>query len=83
VATTIDSEEVQVEPSRKAIVIGYGPVGQLVVRLLRENQIVPTVIDSAEGEVALALTDFLLERLGISEEERHEKRKGVRDSVGA
>jgi CPA2 family monovalent cation:H+ antiporter-2 len=33
-------------PSRyRAVVVGYGPVGQIVCRLLRENQIDPTVIE--------------------------------------
>ena len=29
----------------RAVVVGYGPVGQIVCRLLRENQIDPTVIE--------------------------------------
>ncbi len=29
----------------RAIVIGYGPVGQTVARLLRENQIEPTIVE--------------------------------------
>jgi CPA2 family monovalent cation:H+ antiporter-2 len=33
------------EPSHRALVVGYGPVGRTLVRLLRENQIVPTVIE--------------------------------------
>jgi Trk K+ transport system NAD-binding subunit len=28
-----------------AVIVGYGPVGQTVARLLRENQIVPTVVE--------------------------------------
>jgi CPA2 family monovalent cation:H+ antiporter-2 len=171
VATTMNSEEAQphIDPARKAIVIGYGPVGQLVVRLLRESHVVPTVIElnpdtvtslnkegiraiygdashidtlsaaglgttsnliltaseisnarsliqsaknlnpnlkilartdylksrkelleagaqvviSAEGEVALAITDFLLEELGNSEYELEKIRTWVRDSVDA
>ncbi|WP_438483534.1 cation:proton antiporter [Oleiharenicola lentus] len=31
--------------SRRAIVVGYGPVGQTVSRLLRDNEIEPTVIE--------------------------------------
>ena len=33
------------DPSHQAIVVGYGPVGQTVTRLLRENEIEPTVIE--------------------------------------
>lgn len=29
----------------RAVVVGYGPVGQTVTRLLRENEIVPTVVE--------------------------------------
>jgi CPA2 family monovalent cation:H+ antiporter-2 len=32
-------------PRHRAIVVGYGPVGQTVTRLLGENEIVPTVIE--------------------------------------
>jgi CPA2 family monovalent cation:H+ antiporter-2 len=32
-------------PSHRAIVVGYGPVGQTVTRLLRESEIEPTVIE--------------------------------------
>ncbi len=31
--------------ARHAVVVGYGPVGRTLVRLLQENDIVPTVID--------------------------------------
>jgi monovalent cation:H+ antiporter-2, CPA2 family len=33
------------DPSHRAIVIGFGPTGRTVVRLLRENGIAPTVVD--------------------------------------
>jgi CPA2 family monovalent cation:H+ antiporter-2 len=33
------------DPAARAIVIGYGPTGRTVTRLLRENQIFPTVVD--------------------------------------
>jgi CPA2 family monovalent cation:H+ antiporter-2 len=32
-------------PSHRAIVVGYGPVGETVTRLLRDNEIEPTVIE--------------------------------------
>jgi CPA2 family monovalent cation:H+ antiporter-2 len=32
-------------PSHRAVVVGYGPVGRTVSRLLRENEIRPTVIE--------------------------------------
>ena len=37
--------ERKVDPSRRAVVIGYGPTGRTVVRLLRDNGIVPAVIE--------------------------------------
>ncbi len=33
------------DPSGRAIVIGYGPTGRTVTRLLRENDLAPTVVD--------------------------------------
>jgi CPA2 family monovalent cation:H+ antiporter-2 len=33
------------EPGYRALVVGYGPVGRTLVRLLRENGIAPTVIE--------------------------------------
>ncbi len=33
------------DPSHRAIVVGFGPTGRTVVRLLRENGIAPTVIE--------------------------------------
>jgi CPA2 family monovalent cation:H+ antiporter-2 len=35
----------QVSDAHRAVVVGYGPVGRTVARLLRENEIVPTVIE--------------------------------------
>jgi CPA2 family monovalent cation:H+ antiporter-2 len=33
------------QPRHRAIVVGYGPVGRTLVRLLQENEIVPSVIE--------------------------------------
>ncbi len=33
------------DPRHRAVIIGYGPVGRTVARLLRENGITPTIID--------------------------------------
>ncbi len=33
------------DPAHRAVVVGYGPTGRSVVRLLRDNGITPTVID--------------------------------------
>lgn len=35
----------EVDPTHRAVVVGYGPVGRSVTRLLRENEIEPTVIE--------------------------------------
>jgi len=32
-------------PQHRAVVVGYGPVGQTVTRLLQDNQIAPTIIE--------------------------------------
>jgi CPA2 family monovalent cation:H+ antiporter-2 len=33
------------DPAHRAVVIGYGPTGRAVVRLLRDNGITPTIVD--------------------------------------
>ena len=33
------------DPRHRAVVVGYGPTGRTVTRLLRENDIDPTVIE--------------------------------------
>ena len=38
-------EEKELTPRQRAIVIGYGPIGRLVVRLLQENEIEPTIVE--------------------------------------
>jgi CPA2 family monovalent cation:H+ antiporter-2 len=37
--------ETDADPAHRAVVIGYGPIGRTVARLLRENGVTPTVID--------------------------------------
>lgn len=37
--------ELQPAGRRRAVVVGYGPVGRTLIRLLRENEIEPTVIE--------------------------------------
>jgi CPA2 family monovalent cation:H+ antiporter-2 len=38
-------EEKGLTPRQRAIVIGYGPIGRLMVRLLQENEIEPTIVE--------------------------------------
>ncbi|HET7219967.1 MAG TPA: cation:proton antiporter [Vicinamibacterales bacterium] len=33
------------DPRHRAVVVGYGPVGRTVARLLRENEVTPTIVD--------------------------------------
>ena len=33
------------DPRHRAVVIGYGPVGRTVARLLRQNDVTPTIVD--------------------------------------
>ena len=42
---TPEPRERRAPPSHRAVVVGYGPVGRTVTRLMRENEITPTVID--------------------------------------
>ncbi len=39
------AEKALVDPRYRAVVVGYGPVGRTLVRLLRENGVEPTVIE--------------------------------------
>jgi CPA2 family monovalent cation:H+ antiporter-2 len=69
--------EPTLDPAHRAIVVGYGPVGRTVTRLLRENGITPTVIElnhevvtaiGAEGQRAIygdASQREILERAGV------------------
>jgi monovalent cation:H+ antiporter-2, CPA2 family len=40
-----NSSPSDVDPAHRAVVVGYGPVGRTVSRLLRENEIEPTIIE--------------------------------------
>lgn len=41
----LEQDEEDYEPEDRAIVVGYGPIGRTLVRLLHENEIKPTVIE--------------------------------------
>jgi CPA2 family monovalent cation:H+ antiporter-2 len=43
--TAKSTKEAKIDSSRRAVVIGYGPTGRTVVRLLRDNAVVPVVIE--------------------------------------
>ena len=43
VSTSMTDEPVN--PRHRAVIVGYGPTGKTVVRLLRENDIAPTVVE--------------------------------------
>ncbi|AKT38622.1 cation:proton antiporter [Chondromyces crocatus] len=67
------------DPAHRAVVVGYGPVGRTLTKLLRENEIDPTVIElnhetvhrlNQEGIRAVygdAAQPEILERAGIKE----------------
>ena len=44
------------DPRHRAVVIGYGPVGRTVARLLRQNDVTPTIVD-LNVETVRALRD--------------------------
>jgi monovalent cation:H+ antiporter-2, CPA2 family len=39
------SSSLDSDPRHRAVVIGYGPVGRTVARLLRQNNVTPTIVD--------------------------------------
>jgi CPA2 family monovalent cation:H+ antiporter-2 len=41
----VAAEKAAADPEYRAVVVGYGPVGRTLVRLLRENGVEPTVIE--------------------------------------
>jgi CPA2 family monovalent cation:H+ antiporter-2 len=45
VSVPVETADVRPDVRERAIVVGYGPVGRTVTRLLRENDIAPTVIE--------------------------------------
>ncbi|QJW94560.1 cation:proton antiporter [Frigoriglobus tundricola] len=47
----------EADPRFRAVVVGYGPVGQTVCRLLRENGIEPTVVEMNLGTVERLRTE--------------------------
>ena len=49
--TTTPTNHEETAPEHRAVVVGYGPVGRTVCRLLRENGIEPTVIELNLGTV--------------------------------
>ncbi len=40
-----ETDRIHLDPHHRAVVVGYGPVGRTVTRLLRENDIEPTIIE--------------------------------------
>ena len=44
-AKLVKNKHKTASPEHRAVVIGYGPVGQTITRLLRENEIEPTIIE--------------------------------------
>ncbi len=55
-ATEAPSPAGQTDPQHHAVVIGYGPVGRTVARLLRQNGVTPTIVD-LNVETVRALRD--------------------------
>jgi CPA2 family monovalent cation:H+ antiporter-2 len=61
-ATAVAGGAADRDPRHRAVVIGYGPVGRTVARLLRQNDVTPTIVDlnidtvqrlRAEGQPAI------------------------------
>jgi CPA2 family monovalent cation:H+ antiporter-2 len=55
----LKSRRGRVEPAQRAVVVGYGPTGRTVVRLLRDNGIAPVVIELNKDTVRQLREDDL------------------------
>ncbi len=69
-----------VDPSHRAIVVGYGPVGRTVTRLLRENGIEPTIIELNHDVVASLVHVGIRAVYGDASQREILERAGVRTS---
>jgi CPA2 family monovalent cation:H+ antiporter-2 len=68
------------EPRYRAVVVGYGPVGRTLVRLLRENGIVPTVIEMNLETVRRLRADGLAAVYGDAAHSETLKEAGVAEA---
>lgn len=70
------------EEHYRAIVVGYGPVGKTVTRLLRENEIIPTVIELNHETVVLLRDAKIAAIYGDATHRDILEKAGVKSAVG-
>jgi CPA2 family monovalent cation:H+ antiporter-2 len=66
----------RLDPSRRAVVVGYGPVGQTLSKLLHQHQIEPTIVELNHATVAA------LRQRGIAAVYGDATRAGVLEAAG-
>ena len=76
------STPVDTDPAYRAVVVGYGPVGRTVTRLLRENDIVPTVLEMNLDTVKLLRAEGIAAVYGDASHSDTRKEAGV-DRAGS
>ena len=70
-----------VESEYRAVVVGFGPVGQTVARLLLENGVVPTIIELNHQTIALIRSFGFSAVLGDANMQETLMRAGIKSSV--
>ena len=80
-AGTDDAPIAEDDDRYRAIVIGYGPVGKTVTRLLRENEIAPTVIELNHETIAVLRKDGVRAVFGDATQQEILEKAGVRSAV--
>jgi CPA2 family monovalent cation:H+ antiporter-2 len=68
-------------PAYRAIVVGYGPVGQTVTRLLRESEIEPTVVELNLDTVRRLKADGILAIYGDTSHRETLEKAGVEGAM--
>ncbi|MEO8878683.1 MAG: cation:proton antiporter [Polyangiaceae bacterium] len=76
-----DAPRLEDEERYRAIVVGYGPVGKTVTRLLRENEIAPTVIELNHETIATLRADGVRAIYGDAAQQEILEKAGVRSAV--
>jgi CPA2 family monovalent cation:H+ antiporter-2 len=70
------------EPSHRAIVVGYGPVGRTLANLLLENDLVPTIIELNHETVKRLREDGIHAVYGDASQREVLEQAGVHDALG-
>jgi CPA2 family monovalent cation:H+ antiporter-2 len=71
------------DPAHRAVVIGFGPTGRTVVRLLRDNGIAPTVIELNVDAVRALRQDGVDAIYGDATRRKHLTRRASREQAAS